>query len=248
MNEGRASKYLLYAIGEIFLVVIGILIALQVNNWNEVRKEARQEVIYLNQLRSEFKSDSINLRRSSFLVNWKVKQADTLLHMIEGQPLGIDTLSFIRNAFLIGRSVIFMPYLPTYEELISSGQINLISNKKLSDLIRAYINRMEGLNRFSFMEGEKRKETYNTHLYNYCSAEIMPVFWKTEMVREGKDFMKKIALMEMDISGFIRDPNSRIQVQNTKATDMELSFLYTQTMERHIIPIIEMIEDELDNN
>ena len=41
LNEGKTSKYLKYAIGEIILVVIGILIALQINNWNE--KKANEE-------------------------------------------------------------------------------------------------------------------------------------------------------------------------------------------------------------
>ena len=45
INEGKTTKYLKYAIGEIVLVVIGILIALQINNWNEQRK---QKLNYLN--------------------------------------------------------------------------------------------------------------------------------------------------------------------------------------------------------
>ena len=50
VTENKFSKYLLYAIGEIVLVVIGILIALQVNNLNEVEKVKDKEVIYLNAL------------------------------------------------------------------------------------------------------------------------------------------------------------------------------------------------------
>ena len=48
--ENKTSKYFKYAIGEIVLVVIGILIALQINNWNEERKTRRQEVKYLKNL------------------------------------------------------------------------------------------------------------------------------------------------------------------------------------------------------
>ena len=54
LAENRFSKYLLYAVGEILLVVIGILIALQVNNWNEERKEAIQEERFLEGLHNEF--------------------------------------------------------------------------------------------------------------------------------------------------------------------------------------------------
>ena len=57
--ENKVSKYLLYAIGEILLVMIGILLALQVNNWNDKRKTHSQENSYLLRLKSEIKSDTI---------------------------------------------------------------------------------------------------------------------------------------------------------------------------------------------
>ena len=50
--DNNVSRYVLYALGEIVLVVIGILIALQINNWNEDRKAAKQENLYLKRLLS----------------------------------------------------------------------------------------------------------------------------------------------------------------------------------------------------
>ena len=50
LGEGAAYKYLLYAIGEIALVVIGILIALQINNWNEERQDKIDEKQYLQRI------------------------------------------------------------------------------------------------------------------------------------------------------------------------------------------------------
>jgi len=57
LQENKISGYLKYGIGEIFLVVIGILIALSINNWNENRKLDQQEKSYLNRLIQENKSD-----------------------------------------------------------------------------------------------------------------------------------------------------------------------------------------------
>ena len=57
LNSGSGRKYLLYAFGEIFLVVVGILIALQVNNWNETRKSGIQEKALLTELRNTIISD-----------------------------------------------------------------------------------------------------------------------------------------------------------------------------------------------
>jgi len=62
INEGKTSKYLKYAIGEIVLVVIGILIALQINNWNENRKLAKTELKVLHEIQS-------NLKQSLWSIN-----------------------------------------------------------------------------------------------------------------------------------------------------------------------------------
>jgi len=64
IKENRTSKYLLYAIGEIVLVVIGILIALSINNWNEEQKENNQERFILNKLSVDIKTDVITIERS----------------------------------------------------------------------------------------------------------------------------------------------------------------------------------------
>ena len=64
LSENKFSKYLIYAIGEIILVVIGILIALQINNANENRKSAKQENLYLKRLLSENRDD-INTFKSN---------------------------------------------------------------------------------------------------------------------------------------------------------------------------------------
>ena len=57
LSESKFSKYLLYAIGEIILVVIGILIALQINNWNENKKLQKEEAKLLNALKKEIESN-----------------------------------------------------------------------------------------------------------------------------------------------------------------------------------------------
>ncbi|WP_339893795.1 DUF6090 family protein [uncultured Algibacter sp.] len=55
LTENKFSKYLLYAVGEIVLVVIGILIALQVNTWNENTKRNTEEIEYLKRLNKDIK-------------------------------------------------------------------------------------------------------------------------------------------------------------------------------------------------
>ncbi|MBT8315434.1 MAG: hypothetical protein KJP26_13320, partial [Maribacter sp.] len=61
ITKGNFKKYLIYAIGEIILVVAGILIALSINNWNERRKTEILELEYLKRLRTDLKVDSLYL-------------------------------------------------------------------------------------------------------------------------------------------------------------------------------------------
>ena len=60
LSENTFSKYLIYAIGEIFLVVIGILIALQINNWNENRIKTNKEIVILKEVQRDLRRDLEN--------------------------------------------------------------------------------------------------------------------------------------------------------------------------------------------
>jgi hypothetical protein len=77
INENKTGKYLKYAIGEIVLVVIGILIALSINNWNENRKQHLNDIEFLKNLRAELSIDTTSLakRQSDYLkINNKLKK------------------------------------------------------------------------------------------------------------------------------------------------------------------------------
>ena len=61
LTENRIGKYLLYAVGEIVLVVIGILIALSINNWNEAKKNRLQEIAILNNIKQDLILDTLDI-------------------------------------------------------------------------------------------------------------------------------------------------------------------------------------------
>ena len=63
MSENKTGKYIKYAIGEIILVMLGILLALQVNNWNERRSQLKADLEFLKTLKTELELDTTNLSR-----------------------------------------------------------------------------------------------------------------------------------------------------------------------------------------
>ncbi|WP_375325524.1 DUF6090 family protein [Flagellimonas sp. GZD32] len=126
--ENKFNKYLIYAIGEIFLVVIGILIALQINNWNNNRIEHKIETNILSEILVNLEKDIINLNSKITYNNDKTKlNRDVLEHLEQRTPL-TDSLKW-SYARIIGRGN-FEPITVAYENLKSKG-IDIIHNDSL---------------------------------------------------------------------------------------------------------------------
>jgi hypothetical protein len=130
VNQHRITQYLAYAIGEIFLVVIGILIALQINTWNELRKTRQYELKMLQELKTTLQKDRGYFSSQIPRLNQKQKAANRLLAMIENKEENLDTLN---KYFADLRFDILFQYNAGAYGSIKSGGIDKISN----DSIRA---------------------------------------------------------------------------------------------------------------
>ena len=96
LSEGKTGKYLKYAIGEIILVVIGILIALQINTWNEERSDKNQERQLLSQMYKELEMDYSHLIEISDYSKEKLNATKLLINVIDQKITYYDSLN---NAF-----------------------------------------------------------------------------------------------------------------------------------------------------
>lgn len=151
MNENKLSKYLLYAIGEILLVVIGILIALQINNWNENKKESFRALTLLENLVEEIKQDSIyfnnvyEVEKNTFL-----KSAELLFDIHSNPELKVKDDSVMPMAF---RLACFTPVIKfsdnAYKELTSSDLLNRIKSEKLKRDLHEYYSQINFLLKYS---------------------------------------------------------------------------------------------------
>ncbi|MDG2451138.1 MAG: DUF6090 family protein [Saprospiraceae bacterium] len=141
IESGSARKYLLYAIGEILLVMVGILLALQVNNWNELRKNQSKERHYLNNIRSEIVSDSTYLIRSWVnIYSDKIASLQLGKNYLNGKYAIKDTSEFILSIGFGGRNALLRmgQFNSTYRELVSTGNLSLISDENLRQQIVGY--------------------------------------------------------------------------------------------------------------
>lgn len=134
------GKYLLYALGEIILVVIGILIALEVNNRNDAHKTRDKEMVYLQKI----KDDLLNSHQKidQFIERQKqyVTAAETIIDHIEGKPI-TDWQTFNEQCISIYDWRRFYLDNYTFQDLIYSGNLGLIRN----DSIKTMLLNLDGL-------------------------------------------------------------------------------------------------------
>lgn len=132
INKERVGKYLLYAIGEILLVVIGILIALQINNSNEQRKDRKLEVQLLRGIKTDLEDDldQINGRvnNSHRDLQLTIARFDSVVKMNDVNLNYLDSIFF--NRCIRPRNTLF-PKFGTYNSIINNGNSSIIQNYEL---------------------------------------------------------------------------------------------------------------------
>ncbi|WP_143094885.1 DUF6090 family protein [Bizionia echini] len=131
LMENKTGKYLKYAFGEIILVVIGILIALQINNWNEQRKDRTKEKIILKQLQEDYQANLNQLEEKMATREKIIISAVALLEAFD-YPQRANRDSVIKKIAIIGNDPTFDPI---QNDLNSSENLRLIRNVKLSRLL-----------------------------------------------------------------------------------------------------------------
>jgi hypothetical protein len=144
LTENKFSNYLLYAIGEIILVVIGILIALQINNWNIENADHKKEIIYLKSLKNEMESNLASLNKEEERISTFVKREQVLIKIMSSKE-AIDTTSD-KTIFNFYKDIFNTPLITNVEtgainEIISSGGLQYIKNDSIRKLVSSWDTR-----------------------------------------------------------------------------------------------------------
>lgn len=143
LAQGRLRAYLIYAVGEILLVMVGILLALQVNNWNQKRIETNKELKALVDLSKEFQLNKQRINAKQNLRQSIESKFDDYVELISTEQAGYQTYKDIHTApFLFGMT---NPSHGVIDALISSGEIALISNDSLKYYLADWKNQAENL-------------------------------------------------------------------------------------------------------
>ena len=236
IETGSARKYLLYAIGEIALVVIGILIALQINNRNEKNKEVEIEKQYMISLLSDLTKDKVNLKNDVEFGPIPVIYNDSLFAELQKRPLQGREKRIHHFLLLFTNGIEISYHDRTISQLKNSGGFGLIQDQSISDAILDYDVFMRESMRFS---GSSRSNhminndiLHNQKMYELFKVEHLKdsaVIYKNEIDRVSypedlklltyEDHDIKIALNSMSSVRRVDEYNYQRAVQ---ALDMNI--------------------------
>ena len=188
MSKNKTSKYFKYAIGEIILVVIGILIALSINTWNETNKNAKEASFQLSKLRDNLNADKAELKSrisldSLYIVNL------IFCSKILSNEIEAPKEEFFKSFQFMSTTMNFKPISGTFEGLISSGKIELINNQNLLDALFSYYN-------------EDRHGSWDSALQDYSRNVIMPYLLEFDHISNVTDENEGNSFTQFDTSKF----------------------------------------------
>lgn len=145
LDENRFSKYVLYAIGEIILVVIGILIALQINNQNNIKQNKAIEKTYLSALKEEYITNKDRLDAAINLNDSIINGIDKLIELFEVNVIETTSEKTVVDLFFntFSTEMNYTPSTGVLKEIISSGNLKLIQNQELRQKIASFESSME---------------------------------------------------------------------------------------------------------
>ncbi|MEQ6123636.1 DUF6090 family protein [Pseudotenacibaculum sp. MALMAid0570] len=243
LGKSKFSKYLIYAIGEIFLVVIGILLALQFNNWNIERENSKKERWYLINIVEDIEYQKGDLKELKENYEWCLKTAKSIL--ADYQRLqsfsAIDSFNYKLNSLMLVDN--FPNINNTYQELVSSGQQTLISNKDLSiDMIDYYL----------FCDDNYIDVKNNND--NIYYKDIHPIFSRlSQTILEGTDLSEEQqSLLEYDAKtdAFLRKelekPENILLLLNALRTHILLNTSHLEMVEE-TLEIGKLLVQKIDN-
>jgi len=173
MEKNKTKRYFKYAIGEIVLVVIGILIALSINNWNENRLSKELSMEFHQRIADELgaviKRSESEEKRAKVLVEY-IRKTVVILKNGELTTPKKDTLNYtLQNFFQFVR---IEGELKTFQEMESTGQLGLFYNKELKNHILQYLTQLEAISK---MFDQMASQVNSTEFIDkYVTIQIVP--------------------------------------------------------------------------
>ena len=241
LAENKLSNYLLYAFGEIVLVVVGILIALQVNTWNQNRLDSKEEKQLLQAIHSKMTYNKFQvetgLKRYSEVINSSKKLIE--LSTAELNSTSEEAINYLIHnlpkRFLVGNS----NKTSIYDEMIGSGKLNLLQSEKLRSELTSLKANMELLASYEDLQSSFVDNHLNPFLNKYSARlEITVNGYKTDTTFYDKIFAESFS--DLNVSNNSSSNSSLLQ--NSEFINLNTELIYHTTA---LLPIYDRIDENI---
>lgn len=159
LMENKTGKYFKYAIGEIVLVVIGILIALQINNWNQNRKNTIKETQFLKNFKTDLLANQKELKRVIEKTEVTSVSADSILQHKRGELDSLNLISFVSCMMNATGFTVYQSQEGTIKDILGSGKLDIITNDSLRLAIGSWQAHLKNIREWETID----KKTYNIY-------------------------------------------------------------------------------------
>jgi hypothetical protein len=256
LTENKFSKYLIYAIGEIILVVIGILIALAINNWNENQKLRNQEIIYLNNLKDDIHTQINLLNVYIDFEDIIIDQCNDILKHYELNE-GFNNMDsiFPKLGDLTVRWT-FTNANTTLLQMLNSNQINIIQNRNLKEELIAFNQQIDLFTKNTNINNTNLVDNFTTPTFIEIGS--YAVYGNSKrMVQKFNDFYPFVNIKVTDnelkniATHIINEPKNKLELINKVVYRNTLSSLQkagNQSLNERSNQILLMIEKEIESH
>lgn len=170
MEKGKTSKYFKYAIGEIVLVVIGILIALQINTWNEQRKNNKLEAEYYCRLLEDLEQDGQQFDALISQAENRLKSSNQALRLLQQDQT--NSIAVGKQISLSTKAIYidFKANNSTFDDL-KSANLNIIKDKNIIKSLNTYYNNIESMKSIIMVNGKNAVDILHSHNNQFANGE-----------------------------------------------------------------------------
>ena len=239
LSKGKTGKYLKYAIGEIILVVIGILIALSINNWNENNKNSKQEGQILLQLKEEYQENLTELDLKISMRKEMLDASTRLLAYYDNTESWTVADSVASDFTLTFYTPTFNPVIGVTSELLSSGKLYIIENNELKLMLTNWTGVSSRLIEYEEDLRSQTENHYNPYFKeNHSYRNLFNGFWgdeKLDSKRQDKSELIKELINDKNLEDYII----------TVASSVVITKKESEIVRKHITDILELINIEL---
>ena len=236
MEKNKNVQYFKYALGEIVLVVIGILIALSLNNWNELRKNDNIKNQLIENLILELQSSKKIIQVAIIQSDSLVTEGELFLKHIAPKEITIEMDSLKKLGRFVTDGIIYDLNLPIYEDSKSSGKLSMINNKNVlvyyAEIISANIG------------GSIFRKTSSDMWYNGSGWELRKEIGTSDVFTHSKKLIpQKFRLSEKEFYDILSRPSTFATFRN--ALQMKFTRLYyMKRISKGMTEVIELLENE----